>query len=88
MWPHWKILQDTVQTNYTGLPITLIVRNESVREGSFFDIVVSLINLIILYFRVESCSMPESLAENLSSFIKNTTAHFTGNDCISSIPFV
>ena len=50
MWPHWKILQDTVQTNYTGLPITLIVRNESVRDGSFFDIVVSLINLIILYF--------------------------------------
>jgi hypothetical protein len=35
------LLQDTVRTNYTGLPITLVLRNESMRQGTAFDIVVS-----------------------------------------------
>jgi hypothetical protein len=30
-----------VRTNYTGLPITLVLRNESMRQGTVFDIVVS-----------------------------------------------
>ncbi len=43
-------LQDTVKTNYTGLPVELALQDESMREGPFFDIVVGLILLSIVLF--------------------------------------
>jgi len=43
-------LQDTVKTNYTGLPVELVLQDQSRREGPFFDIVVCLILLSIVLF--------------------------------------